>query len=213
MELEDAIRQRRSQKSFDRSFEISDELLRDIFELVSLSPSSFNLQHWRFAVVRDRVRKLQLQEASFGQRHIGDGSAVVVVAAKLEAHDDARKAQVHVPENMVDKLIGIIESSYAGKPQFQRDEAVRSASLAAMTLMLVAKSKGLCSCPMIGFVPDRVAKIVELPEGYITVMLVVLGKQGADEAFPTSRFPLSDTVKLETFSGNSLRTRFRPPTL
>ncbi|MHC4223386.1 MAG: nitroreductase family protein [Planctomycetota bacterium] len=204
MKLEDAIRQRRSQKSFDRRFEISDELLREIFELVRLSPSSFNLQHWRFAVVRDRVRKLQLQEASYGQRHIGDASAVVVVAAKLDAHEDARKAQVHVPKDMVKKLIGIIEGSYAGKPQFQRDEAIRSASLAAMTLMLVARSKGLCSCPMIGFVPERVARIVKLPDGYITVMLVVLGKEGTEEPFPTSRFPLSETVKLETFSGNAL---------
>ncbi|MHC4930813.1 MAG: nitroreductase family protein [Planctomycetota bacterium] len=204
MELKDAIRQRRSHKSFDRSFEISDELLREIFDLVSLSPSSFNLQHWRFVVVRDRARKLQLQEACYGQRHVGDASAVVAVAAKLGAHEDARKAQVHVPNHMVDKLIGIIEGSYAEKPQFQRDEALRSASLAAMTLMLVATSKGLCSCPMIGFVPERVARIVELPDGYVTAMLVVLGKEGADAPFPTSRFPLSDTVKLETFSGTSL---------
>ena len=73
-----------------------------------------------------------------------------------------------------------------------------------MNLMLVAKSKGLCSCPMIGFAPDKVAKIVELPEGHIAVMLVVLGKEGTGEPFPTSRFPLSETVKLETFSGNPL---------
>ncbi|AHY09918.1 nitroreductase family protein [Serratia plymuthica] len=37
----------------------------------------------------------------------------------------------------------------------QRDEVVRSASLAAMTLMLAAQGMGLGSCPMVGFNPQE----------------------------------------------------------
>ena len=44
MELEQSIRARRSIKSYDPAYEIDDATLRRLFELVTLSPSSFNLQ-------------------------------------------------------------------------------------------------------------------------------------------------------------------------
>ncbi|WP_018313077.1 hypothetical protein [Cupriavidus sp. UYPR2.512] len=47
---------------------------------------------------------------------------------------------------------------YTENPTFQRDEAVRSGSLAAMTLMLAAQGKGLVSGPMIGFNAQQVSE-------------------------------------------------------
>ncbi|MHC4550431.1 MAG: nitroreductase family protein [Planctomycetota bacterium] len=200
-----AIRSRRSLKTFDPSHALDDATLREIFDLVTRAPSSFNLQHWRFVVVRDQERKDQLCAASFGQRHVAEGAAVVVVAAKLRAHEDAERAQVHVPDDALRaKLVREIEGYYAANPQFQRDEAIRSASLAAMTLMLVAESKGLGTCPMIGFNPKQVTEVAALPEGCFPVMLVVLGKPGPGETFPTSRFALAEVVKLESFLGEGL---------
>ena len=205
MNVEEAIRSRRSVKSYDTSYELDDATLRRIFELVERTPSSFNLQHWRFVVVRAQERKDQLRAASFGQPHVGECAAVVVVAAKLNAHDDAEASQAHVSDDALrKKLCEEIRGYYENNPQFQRDEALRSASLAAMTLMLVAESMGLCTCPMIGFNPKKVSEIVELAEGVFPVMLMVLGKLGEGDAFPTSRFPLSEVVKLETFTGKGL---------
>lgn len=206
MDVAQAIRSRRSIKSFDPDHEIDDATLAEIFELVTRAPSSFNLQHWRFVVVRDPARKDQLKAASYGQKHVGEASAVVVVAAKPGAHEDADRVQQHVPDaNQREDLTKLIHGFYAGKPEFQRDEAIRSASLAAMTLMLVAQARGLATCPMIGFDPRQVTDIVGLKEGCFPVMLVVLGK-AAGEPFPTSRLPLGEVVSLETFS-NQLRVR------
>ncbi|MHC4817343.1 MAG: nitroreductase family protein [Planctomycetota bacterium] len=196
MNVTQAILSRRSIKSFDPDHEIDDATLEEIFALVTRAPSSFNLQHWRFVVVRDQAHKDRLRTASYGQPHVGEASAVVVVAARLDAHEDAARVQEHVPDaKQREDLVKLIQGFYAGKPEFQRDEAIRSASLAAMTLMLVAQSKGLATCPMIGFDPDQVTAIAELKDNCFPVMLVVLGKPGEGKPFPTSRLPLPDVVQ------------------
>jgi len=146
--------------------------------------------------VRDQARKDRLRTASFGQQHVGEASAVVVIAARLDAHEDAARVQGHVPDDgQRADLVKMIQGFYAGKPQFQRDEAIRSASLAAMTLMLVAQSKGLATCPMIGFDPAQVTEIAALEDNCFPVMLVVLGKPADAKPFPTSRLPLPDVLK------------------
>ena len=80
MNFHDAVLRRRSIKTYDPSYVIDDEELRVLFESVRQSPSSFNLQHWRFVVVRDPARRAELRAASYGQPHIEQASAVVVVA-------------------------------------------------------------------------------------------------------------------------------------
>ena len=64
---------------------------------------------------------------------------------------------------------------------------------------------GLVTCPMIGFDAKKVAAIVELPDDFIPVLMIVLGKPGPGAPFPTSRLPLAETVKLETLGGPGLR--------
>ena len=47
-----------------------------------------------------------------------------------------------VPSDQRASLLSMIDGFYDGNPELQRDEAVRSASLAAMTLMLAARNRG-----------------------------------------------------------------------
>jgi nitroreductase len=53
---------------------------------------------------------------------------------------------------------------YGSDPRLARDEAIRSGSLAAMTLMLVAGNRGYASCP-IGFNPVQVMEILTIAFG------------------------------------------------
>ena len=57
MHLTNVIAERRSVKQYDPDHRITDEELKTLFAQVVLSPSSFNLQHWRFVVVRDAEAK------------------------------------------------------------------------------------------------------------------------------------------------------------
>ncbi|MEO2200496.1 MAG: nitroreductase family protein, partial [Nitrosopumilus sp.] len=43
-------------------------------------------------------------------------------------------------------------------------------------IMLAARQMGLDSCPMVGFDYDEMAKIIELPDDHLIVLMIVVGK-------------------------------------
>ena len=76
MQFDEIVAARRSVKNYDPAHEITDEELKALFEKVILSPSSFNLQHWRFVVVRDPARKSDIRKAAWDQEQVEAASAV-----------------------------------------------------------------------------------------------------------------------------------------
>jgi len=76
-----------------------------------------------------------------------------------------------------------MKTFYEGQEQLQRDEAIRSATFFAHTMMLGARAMGYESCPLIGHDPDEVAKIVKIPENHLIAMMLVIGK-GIKEPWP-----------------------------
>lgn len=66
MDIKTALTARRSVHDFNSGKEISLEILRGIFELVLLTPSSYNLQPVEFLLVTDKKLKEKVKEASYG---------------------------------------------------------------------------------------------------------------------------------------------------
>ena len=69
---------------------------------------------------------------------------------------------------------------------------MRSIGIAAQTLMLM-KSMGYDSCPMIGFHPEKVAEIIDLPENHVIMMLTV-GKALKDANVRSGQLPYDEVV-------------------
>jgi nitroreductase len=204
MQFEEIVVGRHSVKNYDPNHAITDGELRAIFENVVLTPSSFNLQHWRFVVVRDPQAKAKLRKAAFNQEQVEAASAVIVVVGKLNAYEDAPAIYADTPKKMRDMILPMIRGAYAKNPHAQREEAVRSASLAAMTLMYAAYDMGYATGPMIGFDPEAVSELVGLDEHHFPVMLVVIGKQLGEPHPRAQRFPVSEVVRLESLTGPGL---------
>jgi len=204
MEFSEIVQRRYSVKSYDPEKTISDAELRELFDEVVLSPSSYNLQHWTFIAVREPELKKQLREAAWDQAQMEDCSVAILVCGKLNAYKDAPEIYREAPEGIQKKMLPMIQNFYEGKPQAQRDEAIRSASLASMTLMYGATNRGWATCPMIGFDPEAVSKILKLTSNLIPVMFVVLGHQ-KDAPRPRGyRHPVEDVVRLNTLDGPGL---------
>ena len=204
MQWDDIVSGRRSVKKYDPAHIISNKELKTLFSQVVLSPSSFNLQHWRFVVVRDPAGKARLKEAAFHQEQVETASATIVVVGKLTAHEEAPQIYADAPKQVREMMIPMIRDFYADHPRLQRDEAIRSASLAAMTLMYAAYEMGYATGPMIGFDPEAVSRLIGLDDQHIPVMLVVIGKQVGDIRPRDYRHPLTRVVKLEAMNGKGL---------
>lgn len=177
MDTFEAIEKRRSVKSFDPNHVISKQEIDKILSAAILSPTSYNIQHWRFVVVTNKETKAKLREASWNQAQVSDSSVVIILCADLLAwKKDPARYWRNAPKSTQDYVVPAILESYESNEQFQRDEAIRSCGMAAQTIMLAAKAMNYDSCPMIGFVPEKVAEIINLPKDHIMPMMITIGK-------------------------------------
>jgi nitroreductase len=174
--VSDAIQRRRSVSLFDPAYKISDAEVRELVEAANLSPSAFNIQHWRFVWLRDPAVLGQASEAVWFQPQVTDAALVLLVCLDLKAWQKSPErywanAPAEVAKHMIDNTL----QTYADNPQLERDEAMRSASMAAMTLMLKAQDMGLESCAM-ACDEQRMADIVKLPEDHALCMVIAFGR-------------------------------------
>jgi nitroreductase len=197
METHQVIRERRSVKHYDKNHQISEKEVKEIFELARLSPTAFNLQHWRFVNVTDYELRKQIRAIAWDQAQVTDASLFIVLCADTQTwqknpHDLWSKA----PQEVQDFLIPAIDTYYRNKAQVQRDEALRSCGIAAQTIMLAAKAMDYDSCPMDGFDFDALAKLINLPDDHIITMCIAIGK-GTKEAWTRPGSYSYDQVVIE----------------
>ena len=201
MDTFDAIKERRSVKHYDPNHKLTDEEVNQLLSLAVLSPTSFNIQNWRFVVVKDSEVRKQIRAAAWDQAHVTDSSLLIVICADLKSwKDNPAQYWKNAPKEAQDFLVPAIGPFYEGKEQLQRDEAMRSCGIAAQTIMLAAKSMGYDSNPMIGFDPQKVAEIINLPKDHVISMLMVIGKQTKPAMPRGGQLPLDNVVFTDKFS-------------
>lgn len=177
MDTQLAIESRRSVKQFDPNHRISEQEIESLLSLAMLSPTAFNIQHWRFVLVRDPALRRQIRQVAWDQAQVTDASLLIVLCADLNAwQKQPERYWRNASQAARDFLLPAIQAYYAGKPQVQRDEAMRSCGMAAQTLMLSSKAMGYDSCPMDGFDFDAAGQLINLPEDHVISMFVAIGK-------------------------------------
>lgn len=177
MELFDAIYQRRAIKAFDPEHIVSENDEKKLFEAAIQAPTSFNIQHWRFVVVRDKALRAEMRKLGNDQAQITDASLLVIMTADTKAwQKNPARYWEQAPKEVADLLVGWMGPFHDGREWLQRDEAQRSIGMAMQTLMLAAKGIGLDSCPMIGFDIEAVAKLINLPDDHVMGPMVAIGK-------------------------------------
>ncbi|KEQ56060.1 putative NADH nitroreductase YdgI protein [Marine Group I thaumarchaeote SCGC AAA799-E16] len=195
MDVFEAVSTRRAIKKFDPNHKMSPEEVKKLMEHVILSPTSYNQQNWRFIYVTDQDVKEKVSEAARGQAQPKDGSLVVVLCGDMTAWktEPLRYWKNH-PTEKQEMVKASLERKYSTDTQAQRDEAIRSCGMAAQTIMLAARDMGLDSCPMVGFEYDELAKVINLPENHLIVMMVVVGKKAEDAAQRGGQLPLNEVA-------------------
>lgn len=208
-QFEEIVRSRRSANKFVKGIEIPAGELESIFSLAKFAPSCFNLQHTRYVVVTDPELKERIyQEAAYRQYKVHTASAVILVLGDKLAYQQVAELNQGMrdlgllSQQEYDELVSSVTNMYESKgEQFQRDEAIRNASLSAMQLMLIAKDKGWDTCPMIGFDPELIKQLLHIPDQFEPVMMITLGKEDTSSQRPRGyRKPVGQFVSFNTFA-------------
>lgn len=184
MKFKELVEERRSANNFIEGIEIPKSDFEEIFEVLKLAPSCFNIQHANYIVITDKDMKEVLRKAAFNQYKIHTASAAILVLGDKEAYKNSDKLYSGMLDlKMISKLdydniLDSIKNLYEGRgDDFKHDEAIRNSALSAMMFMLAAKDKGWDTCPMIGFDSDKVRKLFKIPDRYEITLLITMGKE------------------------------------
>ena len=66
MNTKDAIISRRAIKEFDSEHVLTEKEEKELLSLAMLSPTAFNIQHWRFVIVKKQELREKIKKAAEG---------------------------------------------------------------------------------------------------------------------------------------------------
>ncbi len=200
----EAIVARRATRRFDPDRPVADELLKQILHLATFAPSGYNLQPWRFIVVREPRNRQKLRTCAYNQPKIVEAPVVLIVLGYHFPH------RSHL-EPMVERqlALGAVTSDAAAAIRasaFRTMErvadpalwATRSTMLAAATLAIAAESLGVASAPMEGFEPAKIKDAFGIPDDHTVCCLIALGFAAETKPFP-GRLALGEVCYEEHF--------------
>ena len=198
--LAQAIAERRATPSFDGA-PIPAEDLKTILDAGLQAPSGYNLQPWRFIVVRSPEQKKRLRAASYNQAKVEEASAVIVACG--DADGWRRDLDLMLEQG----LEGGMPGSYAEQARSTVPDYLSSFSIEEMHgwlnkmvmiafthMMLMAEVMGYDTAPMEGFEQDKVHEVLRLPLSYWVVAFLAIGRLKGVDKFDGGRFDISHTV-------------------
>ncbi len=201
MKAIEAIYKRRAVKQFDAAHKLTKEEEKKLMEAMIQAPTSFNIQHWRFVILRDPELRAKIRK-EFGndQSQMTDASLLVLFTGDTKAwKKNPERYWVNAPKEVSDLLVGWMGPFHEGREWLQRDEAQRSIGMAMQTLMLASQEMGYDSCPMIGFDIEKVAELINLPEDHVMGPMVAIGKGTKDTWPKPGQLPLEEIVMENSF--------------
>jgi nitroreductase len=180
MDVLEAIESRRSVRKY-KDEPVSEELLDKVLEAARLAPSTSNTQSWKFKVVTDRETRKQIREAAYGQRFIEEAPVVIACCLDFEAFKERGKQTLKlVMRGVRPSLEMVLRSVRGGKGKdFDPERVVingtMNVTIATEHMILAAHELGLGTCWVRAFDSQKVAEILDLPNGLTIVCLLPLG--------------------------------------
>ena len=216
MNLNEAIKGRRSVRKYKKGVSIPKEHLEAILEAAIWAPSSTNVQPWRFIVVTQRPLIAQMAQAVFdkfqdlsrrayeaGEKRVAAfcrfmrsyggffGEAAAVIVACTERYDISRFG--------LDEYALMAKVEGLGGPDLEGilvRTVEKSVAMAVQNLLLKAYELGYGSCVMDSplAVEEEIKEMLGIGEDLRVVMVIPLGVP-VQEAKAPARMPLSEVVR------------------
>lgn len=165
--------------------------LAGIRKAIVNAPSSFGLQPYKVLAVSNQYVKEKLKAVSFNQEQVTECDTLFIFCARADVETRAEEfLTITGAESMRGLLMGFLQ----GIP----DKLAWSARQAYIALgfgLAAAAELKIASCPMEGFMPSEVAKILDLPESLHPVVYLAVGQKCEQESgIPRFRFLEEDLI-------------------
>ena len=188
MSFIESMQNRYTTKKYDASKEIESKKIKELKEVLHLSPSSINSQPWKFTFVSDSNTKQKLSEVSWlNTSKVLDSDTVVVFSRINDITLFEEQIEQELPKGAVDYYKEFI------KPQ--TEEQIKSwfdkqVYLALGVFLSACAEMGIDATPMEGIEPENYDKVIE-NKNYATLMAVAIGYRDIEDFNQPSKKPKS----------------------
>lgn len=202
--LSELVRLRRATDSFAAE-PIPDSDLEKILRAGLEAPSSYNLQPWRFVVVRDGSQRRKLRMAAMNQQKVEEAPVVIVACGDTLGWREDLEEVIRIGQ----------ENGIGGEAWAQRKRKNVTADLgshpnismwvakqtiiAATTMMWMAEALGYDTGPMEGFDEEQVRAVLNIPAHVRVLFLLAVGRLNGEDGKYPGRLSPSRTVFAETY--------------
>ncbi len=149
MEVNEAIKSRRCVRKY-KPDKVSMHLVAKILDAARFAPSAGNTQNWWFVIVTDIEQKKRIAEASANQLWMTTAPLYIVIC------NDYKR---------------LVELYGASGKMF----SIQDCAVIATYIMLLAKENNLDTCWVGSFDPEKVQKILKLPEYIDPEIILTIG--------------------------------------
>lgn len=205
MDFQNVMLARRAVNFFDPNRDVPQEDLEKLLATASRSPSSFNLQPWKVAVLREPAQKSKLRLLAWDQPKVTEAPVVLMFLADTQAwnmYSPSFERQfsylVEIGRYKPDQrdAFGDAVASLYGTPEKSLAFAAKNTAFFAMTFMYAAADAGYATHPMDGFDHDGVRAAFGIPDRFWIPLLMAVGhlKPGVTVLPPKWRFGVDDIL-------------------
>lgn len=206
MDLIEKLNWRYATKKFDSSKKLSPDKLEILKQAFNLTATSYGVQTMKMVVVNEESIKNKMVEYCYGQEQVKGASQVLAICIQNEVSE----ADV---DNYFDTVVKIRNTSESilGKYRKELKDFVNSrtkkeletwcvnqAYIALGNLMTACAVEGIDSCPMEGFLPDKIDELLDLKKYNLrSVLLLPVGYRAKEDMFSDLkkvRKDISETV-------------------
>lgn len=182
-------------KAFDPSRKVSDEDLNKILDSIRMTPTSFGLQPYKVMTIQKQDLKDQIQKVSWDQPQVGTCSYLLVFCADTDVDkhiDGYLDIASHGDSEAREKMKGYEEMMRGALDRKTPDEKIfwaqKQIYIALGFAMAACAELQVDSCPMEGFSPADLDKVLELPESLKSTVMLPIGYRDEDPTREKVRF-------------------------
>lgn len=202
--ITEAVLDRRATINFKPGEEVPAEILETILRFGAQAPSGYNLQPWRFIVVRDQANRERLKSVAFNQPKVGQAPVVIIAVGMKEEWKETADEIFREGARRGAGNPDAVDKAKQGALDFLSTIPMnvwvnRHTMIALTTMMLVAESYGFDTAMMEGFDPAGVKREFGIPDEGEVVALLAIGRVEEPDKVYTGRFPLDRIAFSERF--------------
>lgn len=187
----EALSWRYATKIFDLDKKISDDDLHTILESARLSPSSMGVEMWKFIVVENKEKRIELRKAGFNQSKITDSSHLIILTYRTDEVEKITKELLErtarIQNINPDNLNGLKDMVNGSLVQKQDsgslEDWIKLQTYIPLGMMIeTAALLEIDTCPMEGFISSKVDEILELNKQNLkSIAMLSLGYRDSEK--------------------------------